>query len=470
MIQYFFSFAQEKHHVEVRITIANCVENSIELHLPMWRPGRYQLQNFAKNILNFSAKKNEGEKLPWKKTSKNIWKIENTLNQDIEIEYEYYANELNAGSSVVNSKYIYVNPVNLCLYQLKDINKPFEVFIENEEIDSTFACGLTHSTENGKIILKPKNYHQFFDCPFILSKRLLHQSFEVQNVVFNMWIEGEVQFSIPQLMHDLEKISSHQIEIFGSFPEKDYHFLLIIPENTYYHGVEHRNSTMMILGENGVLPLGYYFDLLGLASHELFHSWNICKIRPKELLPYDYEKENYFETCFVAEGFTTYYGDKILWNCGVIDADQYFHELETTLRRHFEEADDACQSLLESSFDLWVDGYEKGIPNKKANVYNKGALVALILDLKIRQKFREEKSLDDVMRILWAEFGNTLKGYTYQDIKRICEIVYEENLNEYFTKAIESSESILEYSNEHLIFLGKKLTKNNERFILNNLD
>ena len=277
---------------------------------------------------------------------------------------------------------------------------------------------------------------------------------------FNIWIQGNNQIETQKLITDLQKIAKTQIEIFGEFPEKDFHFMLIIPENSYYHGVEHANSTMMVLGENGILPQTYYNDLLGLASHELFHAWNIAKIRPKELLPYNYDQENYFDTCFVAEGFTTYYGDKILLTSGALTYNEYLHELETTLRRHFEESDNAAQSLLESSFDLWVDGYEKGTPNKKVSVYSKGAIVSLILDIKIRRKFDDKKSLDDVMKALWEKFGDQKVGYTYQDVKDICEKVYEESLTEYFKKCIKSNSSIFEYTNQHLEFLKLKMVKN----------
>lgn len=464
MIQYFFSFLPENSLVEIRILIPKVLEKSLELHLPMWRPGRYQLQNFAKNVLNFSANAQNGEKLNWKKTEKNVWNIHETQNKDIEIRYQYYAKELNAGSSFVNKYFAYVNPVNLCLYLPKRISERFEVIIERQNIDDQFSCGIQPFTEKeNNLTIFPKNYHHFFDSPFILSQDIFHEKFSVGDVCFHIWIQGIFQIDKQKLIDDLSKIAETQIQIFGEFPEEDYHFMLIVPENTYYHGVEHRNSTMMVLGENGVLPKSYYNDLLGLASHELFHAWNIAKIRPKELLPYKYGQENYFETCFVAEGFTTYYGDKILFESGVISYEEYLHELETTFRRHFEEADNASQSLLESSFDLWVDGYEKGTPNKKVSVYSKGAIVAMILDLKIRKKYKEKKSLDDVMKKLWKIFGDQKRGYTYQDIQKICEKVYKESLQEFFSICIESNLSIFDYTNEHLIYLGIKIVRNENR-------
>jgi predicted metalloprotease with PDZ domain len=459
MIQYFFSFSPDKQIIDIELQISSQDEMTRDLHLPMWRPGRYQLQNFAKNVLNFSAIDNENNALKWRKTKKNVWTIFETSKKNIIIRYQYFANELNAGSSFLHKNYIYVNPVNLCLYETKSIYEGFVVYIEKPNEYTTLACGITSKEAGDFFIIQPKNYHHFFDSPFIISSNVNHCKFDVLGTDFHIWIQGNNQIETLKLIADLQKIAKTQIDIFGEFPEKDYHFMLIVPENSYYHGVEHANSTMMVLGENGILPPTYYSDLLGLASHELFHAWNIAKIRPKELLPYNYNQENYFDTCFVAEGFTTYYGDKILHSSGVLAYDEYLHDLETTLRRHFEESDSAAQSLLESSFDLWVDGYEKGTPNKKVSVYSKGAIASLILDIKIRKKFDNKKSLDNVMKILWEKFGDQKVGYTYTDIIDICEKVYEESLKEYFYKCIESNSSIFEYTNEHLVFLNLKMEK-----------
>ena len=459
MIRYFFSFSPDRQIIHIELQISSQDEVTIDLHLPMWRPGRYQLQNFAKNLLNFSVIDSENNAIKWRKTKKNVWTIFDISRKNIIIKYQYFANELNAGSSFLNKNYIYVNPVNLCLYETKNINMSFAVHIQKTNEYTTLACGIASKEVNGFHIIQAKNYHHFFDSPFIISKNINHSKFNLEGTDFHIWIQGNSQIETLKLIADLKKIAKTQIDIFGEFPEKDFHFMLIVPENSYYHGVEHANSTMMILGEKGILPQAYYNDLLGLASHELFHAWNIAKIRPKELLPYKYNEENYFDTCFVAEGFTTYYGDKVLFSSGVLTYDEYLHELETTLRRHFEESDNAAQSLLESSFDLWVDGYEKGTPNKKVSVYSKGAIASLILDIKIRRKFDDKKSLNDVMKILWEKFGDQHMGYTYKNIIDICENVYEESLKEYFNKCIESNSSIFEYTNEHLAFLNLKMEK-----------
>ena len=213
-----------------------------------------------------------------------------------------------------------------------------------------------------------------------------------------------------------------------------------------------------------------YDDLLGVSSHELFHAWNIIRIRPKELLPYNFTKENYFQTCFVAEGITTYYGDLFLRRSGVFDDTAYFLELETVFKRHFAEARFAAQSLAESSYDLWLDGYSKSIPDRKVSVYQKGAIVSLILDLTIRKLHNHQRSLDDVMKILWQHFGKPFVGYSTEDYQAVVEEVAGIKLDWYWQECIFGNVPLDNRLNELLAWVGLEivfLENNNLRLEVN---
>ena len=203
----------------------------------------------------------------------------------------------------------------------------------------------------------------------------------------------------------------------NGFPSEKFDFIIHSLPYRHYHGVEHQNSTVLVLGPNTMENKEKYnLDLLGVASHELFHAWNVTRIRPTELMPYDYSKENYYETGFVTEGYTTYYGDLFLVRSGVFDETQYFTELNTIFKRHFENYGRHNLSLTDSSFDLWIDGYKKLLPSRKVSIYVKGATVALILDLTIRKHSSNKFSLDDIMTELWENFGKIEKGYSKQDV------------------------------------------------------
>ncbi len=286
-----------------------------------------------------------------------------------------------------------------------------------------------------------------------------------------MWFEGAFEIrNFDQIVADFQKFSAKQIDLFGEFPERTFHFITWLFPKHKYHGVEHRSSTMQTLGPFQEDSQEFLIDLYGLSSHELFHAWNICKIRPKELLPYDYSKENYFKTCFIAEGLTTYYGDLMLYRAGVFDQEQYFRELETYYKRHFDEADDASQSLLESSWDLWLDGYASSVPKRKVSVYHKGAIAGQILDLHIQRVSQKQRSLDDVMKKMWVKFGQSHKGhpilgYSLEDYIDICEEVAGEKLDWYFETCIAGTHSLFGLLNEYLQDIGLSLEKNQQNLV-----
>ncbi len=438
------------HYIAVEARLTDVTTDTIELQLPAWRPGRYELQNFAKNIQRFVITDASGKHLPFRKITKDRWLVQTDGVTEIVAQYNYYANIINAGSSYISddtdvSPWLYVNPVNLCLYAEGRINDPCSLELDIPA-DWTIACGLT---KTGPQTLSAKDFYELVDCPLIAAPALHRIQYEARGVAFSVWVAGRMVFNQARVVRDFQRFSEAQIDIFGEFPETEYHFLTILLPVAHYHGVEHRNSTVLVLGpaDEGE---GLYVDLLGIASHELFHAWNIIRIRPQELLPYDFTRENYFQTCFVAEGVTTYYGDHMLRRSEVFNEAAYLKELHVTLKRHFENNGRAFQSLLESSWDLWLDGYDKGVPDRKVSVYHKGAIAAMILDLHIRQTSGQTRSLDDVMRLMWERFGKPQVGYTYADYRGITEEVAGESLDWYYKTCIEGNRSLLPLLNRYL--------------------
>jgi predicted metalloprotease with PDZ domain len=465
-MKYIFSKnTEQKHSIAVEVIIENCSDSSLELQLPAWRPGRYELQNFAKNLHYFYVEDVNGNRLPSKKIAKDRWRVETENSTTLHCKYSYVAYEKNAGSSFIDDEMFYCNPVNCCIYTEKRMNEPCEIEIKTSE-QRPIACGLPFVFQENSYHATATDFHHLADSPWLISRQLQHKTYEVKDVLFHIWVAGNVEMQWERVLSDFKKFTKEQLNVFGNFPEKDYHFLLWVLPFPYYHGVEHRNSTMMVLGPNSQPFEEMYVDLLGLASHELFHAWNICKIRPEELLPYDYSKENYFETCFIAEGITTFYGDWMLHRAGIFSDEAYQTELETCYRRHFENADNAHQSLLESSYDLWLDGYTVGVPNRKVSVYHKGAIATQLLNDLIEAKFDGKKNLDTVLKQLWQTFGNQERGYSYADYQQICEEIYEGSLREYFALCIEGTESLWEKANQMLAKKGLKLTINDEQNVI----
>ena len=451
------------HYIAVEARLTDITTSAIDLQLPAWRPGRYELQQFAKNIQRFTIVDGQGNALPFRKITKDRWRVQTNGATQLTVHYNYYAllstpNQLNAGSSFVNDTLLYVNPVNLCLYAEGRIDDPCTLELAIPD-GWTIASGLE---QIGPKMLRATDFYELVDCPLIAAPVLQHIQYEIGEMQFHVWIQGgrrtdgDPTFDASRIVQDFSWFSQKQIDLYGEFPERDYHFLTLILPVAYYHGVEHRNSTVLVLGPNDEGE-GLYQDLLGVSSHELFHAWNIIRIRPVELLPYDFTRENYFTTCFIAEGVTTYYGDLMLRQSRVFTDEAYLKELQVLFKRHFENNGRAFQSLTESSWDLWLDGYDKGVPDRKVSVYHKGAIVALILDLHIRRVTNHVRSLDDVMRLMWQRFGKPFIGYTVADYQAITEEVAGESLDWYYDLCIFGNKSLEPKLNEHLAWVGLRV-------------
>ena len=461
---------KQSKYLQIEASFSNVNKTIQKINLPAWRPGRYQIQNFAKYLRKVKAFDQSGKSLDIKKSSKDIWVVKTKGQSEIILTYEFYADIKNAGGSYIDETFFYLNPIN-CLMYIEDKQDEQCVLDIDFNLNVDVSCGMPCEKNGSITTFSANDYHELVDSPIMISSKIQHKTYEVAGSIFHIWIKGKIEVPWKKVLNDFKKFTQEQINVFGEFPEENYHFMLWMTPMAYYHGVEHKNSTMMTLGPDGQEFDAIYTDLLGLASHELFHTWNAKRIRPKELLPYNYSKENYFDTCFVAEGLTTFYGDWILYRSGVFSKEQYQKELETTLRRHFENADKADLSLLESSYDLWLDGYEKGTPNRKVSVYHKGAVAALLLHHKIKSATDNVKSLDDVLKELWTQFGKPYVGYSYKNYQNICQEVIGGKLNNYFKKVIAGNESLKKETAQALKDLGFEMSEDEKGFIsLQNFD
>ncbi|AWM34618.1 M61 family metallopeptidase [Hymenobacter nivis] len=437
MIQYRVSYENPlTFYLQVEMTLAVPAEGPapLALQLPAWRPGRYELQNFAQKIQKVEiSDAATGQVLPYRKTTKDRWEVAEAAGKDLKIKYNFYAHQMDAGGSWLDENQLYLNPVQCLMYAEGREQEECELALALPE-GWQVACGLPHGAPN---VLQAQNFDQLADAPLIASPTLMHQQYEAGGLPFHVWVQGAAPLHWPRVLADFKAFSEEQLQLFGGFPVADYHFLNQLLPYKHYHGVEHHNSTVITLGPAElIMTEALYKEFLGVSCHELFHTWNIKSIRPAEMQPYDYARENYFRTCFIAEGITTYYGEYLLARSHVRTPAQYFEELGTVLHKHFTDAGPDNLSLADASVDLWLDGYKPGVPDRKVSVYHKGALAALLLDLTLRQLSGHARSLDDVMRRLYSEFGQTGIGYTEADYIRLVEEVAGRKMGAYFDKFI----------------------------------
>lgn len=427
-------------------------DNHEEFKLPIWRPGRYEAANYAKNIQAITFEDEHGLALSYNKINHSTWSVTSKTKKII-AKYIYYAHQMDAGNSWYSTDQLYLNFINCLIYSKNHISEQCEVVLDIPE-NYDIACGLK---KTGKV-LYASDYYQLVDSPVIASPGLQRIDYICHDLPFRIWMQGKHSVSAEKLKTDFKKFTDYQLEVMGEFPEGDYHFLNQITSYKHYHGVEHGNSTVICIGPGDKLDDdSLYEEFLGVSSHELFHAWNVLKIRPKELLPYDFNQPANFDTGYVVEGFTTYYGDLVLAQSHVFDQGWYFEKLNKLFERHFHNYGRLTNSVIDSCIDLWVDGYQSGAPNKKSSIYVEGAMIALTLDLLIRQNTGNEGSLDDVMRLLWKRFGKTKIGYDSKDVQKICEQVFGGDLSGYFEDYVDGVKPKENLLNDLLQYVGCQL-------------
>ncbi|MCC5945709.1 MAG: M61 family metallopeptidase [Bernardetiaceae bacterium] len=455
-MQYLISY-QDTHSkfLHFNLQIDNIAQAQLELQLPAWRPGRYSLQNFAKNIRDFAVYNAQSEPLAFRKISKDRWQIDTEGIESIIVKYEYYASQQDAGGCWIDDSELYLNFICCGLAVIGREEEAYKITLDIPE-SYQIACALP---QEGKTLLADNFFH-LVDSPLIAAAHLQHQTYNCQGTTcqFHIWISGDFKPNWAEMLHDFQRFSQVQVDMFGGLEAQDYHFMFRILPFRLRHGVEHSFSTVIVMGPDyAFYQQSAYRDLLAISSHELFHYWNIMRIRPIEMSPYQLERENYFRTGFVAEGLTTYYGDYLLRQSAVFGLNDYLKSLEGDLQRHLDNFGRLRRSVAESSYDLWLDGYEMGIPHRKSSIYIEGLVAALILDLTLREESQGERSLNDVMRKLWEDFGKKQIGYSEADYKQSVEQIAQRNMDDYFARCIYGSKDLLPLLRDKLLAFGIEL-------------
>ena len=417
MIDYTISYTNpHRHFVDFQLSTTTNGANKMQFQLAAWRPGRYELANFAQNIQKWGAFDENNNPLSFKKITKDLWEVETESAKEITLVYNFYANQLDAGSCYLDEHQLYLNPVHCMFYIVDRMEEEYQL---NMQIPKNYE--ITSSMKKNGNILSVKGYDLLSESPIICSDTLQHGTYQVDGITFHLWFQGQCKLDWKKLKKDFTAFTKSQIEHFGGFPVKEYHYFFQITPYKSYHGVEHTKNTVLLLGPGDEIMDKRYEDLLGVCSHELYHTWNIKAIRPEEMYPYNYTQENYFRTGFVAEGVTTYMGDLMLYNSGVFNWEEFVKTQNQNLERHLTNYGRYNLSVADSGFDNWLDGYKLGSPNRKTSIYADGALCMLMLDLEIIKHTNGKNSLHSVMKELYEDFALKKKGYSEDDFRNICE-------------------------------------------------
>ena len=394
----------------VTLTVAHPQEQQ-ELSLPVWIPGSYLVREFSKNLQRLSAQ--QGRRVPLVQLDKHRWRATCRTDRPLVLTYEVCAYDSSVRTAWLDASRGFFNGTSVCLrvHGQEDAPHALEVASTAATAHWSVATGLTPQSidKRGFGVYAASHYDELVDCPVEMGTFWSGQ-FTACGVAHRFVVAGAApSFDGKRLLADTQKICETAIHFWhgkGKPPIKNYLFMLNAVHDGY-GGLEHRNSTALICGRRDLPRMGQapategYTTLLGLISHEYFHTWNVKRLRPAEFSRYDYSQENYTELLWFFEGFTSYYDDLLLRRAGLIDDANYLKLLAKATNQVLQTPGRSVQTVAQASFDAWVKYYrqDENTPNATVSYYTKGSLVALCLDLTLR---REGKTtLDDVMRALW---------------------------------------------------------------------
>jgi predicted metalloprotease with PDZ domain len=392
--------------------------------MPVWTPGSYKVRDFAKNVQDFRAGPHA-----WKKIDKSRWRV--FAGGDLAIEYDVWAFELSVQSSHLDHEHAHVNGASVFFYVDGQKEAPVTLRIlppRGWKIASALE-------RRGPVYLAP-NYDILVDSPVEVGTFERH-SFRVRGVPHHLVIHGPGNFSARRLVADVQKIVKAEVSIMRHIPYRHYTFFL---HNTAERGggLEHLNSTALQYPPYQYRPREKYENFLELVAHEFWHLWNVKRIRPEVLGPFDYEREVYTTLLWVMEGITSYYDTIVPCRAGLYSPDRYFKKMAERIQKYEEKPGRKRQSLSESSFDAWIKLYQpnENATNCQMSYYEKGELVGMCLDLELRRRTANRRSLDDVMRLLYEEYGRRGRGMPEPEFKRACERIGG-NLDRFFADYVD---------------------------------
>ncbi|MVQ30230.1 peptidase M61 [Ramlibacter sp. MAH-25] len=398
------------HLFHVTLTIEQPAAEQ-RLSLPVWIPGSYLVREFAKNLQRLVARQ-DGRTVPLQQLDKCTWQVGCMASSPLVLTYEVYAFDNSVRTAWLDANRGFFNGTSLCLRVHGQEADPHALELVSPRPGWEAATGLSpwRAGKRGFGIYLAQDYDELVDCPVEMGT-FWSTEFRAGGVPHRLVVTGATEsLDADRLAADVQKVCETEIRFWHDRkrpPHKTYLFLLNVVDDGY-GGLEHRNSTALIAARRDLPRLGEaraadgYVTLLGLVSHEYFHTWNVKQLRPVELAHYDYAHENYTPLLWFFEGFTSYYDDLLLRRAGLIDEATYVRLLNKTINQVLQTPGREVQSLAQASWDAWIKYYrqDENTPNATVSYYAKGSLVALCLDLTLRAE--GHTTLDEVMRALWV--------------------------------------------------------------------
>ena len=455
-LRYTLSFpAPHTHYVHVRAEVPAAGRDSVELSMAVWTPGSYLVREFSRHVESVTAESPGGIALRVEKTAKNRWRVATGGALMVIVSYRVYGREMSVRTNWIESDFAFVNGAPTFLTLAGEPRRPHEVSIVP-------ASGWTRSITALEPAVRPTpdttaphtycapDYDTLVDSPILIGNPELYE-FSVDGVPHVLANAGDTTFfDSSRVVKDLEAIVRAHKEFWGSFPYQRYVFINLLTEAG--GGLEHARSSVLMASRWSTRTRKAHLHWLELASHELFHAWNVKRLRPIELGPFDYEREVFTPSLWVVEGITDYYGDVLVLRAGRSSAQEFLDSLSDKIEELQTTPGRAVRSVTQASMDAWIKLYrpDENTPNTAISYYTKGAVVAFLLDAKIRRATGGKRSLDEVMREAYARYSAT-HGFTPDEFRALTEHVAGIDLGAFWRTAIEGTDE-LDYSEALEVF------------------
>jgi predicted metalloprotease with PDZ domain len=443
-VSYEVSFKEpQAHYAEVEMDLSGVSKDYIDVKMPVWAPGSYLVREFAKNVEGFTAA--DGKKqLRAEKLKKNTWRIYTGKSSAVQIKYSVYAFEVSVRTAFIDATHAFLSPTGIFMYPDKQLALESTVRITPFPGWNKVSTGLPAVTGE-QFTYKAKNYDILFDSPIEVGNQEVFE-FMAAGVKHEVAMYGGGNYNAEKLKVDMAKVVEQATAVYGENPNKNYTFIV----HNFARGgggLEHLNSTVLGASKDGYATERGYNGFLNLVAHEYHHLWNVKRLRPVALGPFDYENENYTTNLWVAEGFTAYYENKFMVRAGFITPEEFVGTLTAAVSAVVNTPGAKVQSASESSFDAWIKYYR---PNENSNnttvsYYSKGEIVGMLMDLEIANATKGTKSLDDVMKAMYLQCKATGKGYTDAEFKAMVEKISGISFTNFWAKYVNGTDPI-EYS------------------------
>jgi predicted metalloprotease with PDZ domain len=432
--------APEKHIAEVEVKVPTENRPTIDLMMAVWSPGFYRVEDYASRVLELSARAADGKSLTVEQSRRNRWQIQTAGAPAVTVSYRLKCEERSVTKNWVGEDYAVLNGPATFLTLVEQGRRPHEVRIELPATWKRSVTGLDAARDGAANHYLAADYDTLADSPIVAGNPVVAE-FDVEGSKHSLAAVGNVgDWDAQRAARDLEKIVRANRSMWGFLPFKRYVFLLAFRPGG--GGLEHLNSTLVTTNPKGVHTHGGYRSWLGLVSHEYFHAYNVKRLRPVELGPFDYEKGPRTSGLWVAEGLTTYYGDLMVGRAALATPQDFLARLSSHIAQLQKTPGRLVQTLEQASLDVWTSSFSGiGGGSKTVSYYVKGPVVGFLLDARIRHATGGAKSLDDLMKLAYERYSGA-HGFTAEEFYKTAEEVAGVNLKEWFRKAISSTEEL----------------------------